>query len=49
MGTDAKPEQFVSAVREHEPNLVGMSAVLTTTMTSIARAIEVLTEAGVRD
>jgi 5-methyltetrahydrofolate--homocysteine methyltransferase len=49
LGTDAKPEQFVAAVQEHEPDLVGMSALLTTTMTSISRTIDALTEAGLRD
>jgi 5-methyltetrahydrofolate--homocysteine methyltransferase len=49
LGTDVKPAEFVAAVQEHEPDLVGMSALLTTTMTSIAKTIEALTEAGVRD
>jgi len=48
LGTDVSPEKFVKAVQEHEPDLVGMSALLTTTMTSIGNTIEVLTEAGVR-
>ena len=49
LGTDVKPDAFVGAVQDHEPDLVGMSALLTTTMTSISTAIEALTEAGVRD
>ena len=49
LGTDAKPDQFVAAVQEHEPDLVGMSALLTTTMTYISRTVEALTEAGLRD
>jgi 5-methyltetrahydrofolate--homocysteine methyltransferase len=49
LGTDAKPERFVAAVQEHEPDLVGMSALLTTTMTSISKTIDALTEAGLRD
>jgi 5-methyltetrahydrofolate--homocysteine methyltransferase len=49
LGTDVKPADFVAAVREHEPDLIGMSALLTTTMTSIGRTIEALTEAGLRD
>jgi 5-methyltetrahydrofolate--homocysteine methyltransferase len=49
LGTDVKPAEFVRAVQEHEPDLVGMSALLTTTMTSISKTIEALTEAGVRD
>jgi 5-methyltetrahydrofolate--homocysteine methyltransferase len=49
LGTDVKPAEFVSAVQEHAPDLVGMSALLTTTMTSISETIDALTEAGVRD
>lgn len=49
LGTDVAPEQFVSAIQEHQPDLIGMSALLTTTMASIGKTIEALTEAGVRD
>ena len=49
LGTDVAPEKFVNAVQEHEPDLVGMSALLTTTMASIGRTLEALTEAGVRE
>jgi 5-methyltetrahydrofolate--homocysteine methyltransferase len=49
LGTDVKPAEFVAAVQEYEPDLVGMSALLTTTMASISKTIDALTEAGVRD
>ncbi len=49
LGTDVSPEKFVEAVQDHEPDLVGMSALLTTTMASIGKTIEALTEAGVRE
>jgi 5-methyltetrahydrofolate--homocysteine methyltransferase len=49
LGTDAKPETFVAAAREHHPTVIGMSALLTTTMTSMKTTIEALTEAGLRD
>ncbi len=49
LGTDVNPQAFVDAVREHHPTLVGMSALLTTTMTSMKITIEALTEAGLRD
>jgi len=49
LGTDVTPEQFVAAVKEHQPNIVGMSALLTTTMPSIKAVIDALNEAGVRD
>ncbi len=49
LGTDVAPEKFVDSVRENGPDIVGMSALLTTTMTSISATIEALTEAGLRD
>jgi 5-methyltetrahydrofolate--homocysteine methyltransferase len=49
LGTDVTPETFVEAVREHQPTVVGMSALLTTTMTSMKATVEALTEAGLRD
>jgi 5-methyltetrahydrofolate--homocysteine methyltransferase len=49
LGTDVAPEKFVKAVQDHEPDLVGMSALLSTTMVSIGKTIEALTEAGMRD
>ncbi len=48
LGTDVSPQQFVQAVQEHQPDLVGLSALLTTTMASISATITALTEAGVR-
>ena len=49
LGTDVEPGAFVDAVREHQPDLVGMSALLTTTMTQMKVTIEALEEAGLRD
>jgi len=49
LGTDVAPETFVAAVQENGPDLLGMSALLTTTMPSITATLEALTEAGVRD
>ena len=49
LGTDVKPDVFVDAVREHQPTVVGMSALLTTTMVKMRAAIDALTEAGLRD
>jgi 5-methyltetrahydrofolate--homocysteine methyltransferase len=49
LGTDVAPEKFVEAVQNNEVDMVGMSALLTTTMSSISATIEALTEAGVRD
>jgi 5-methyltetrahydrofolate--homocysteine methyltransferase len=49
LGTDVKSDAFVDAVREHQPVLLGMSALLTTTMVNMRGTIEALTEAGLRD
>jgi 5-methyltetrahydrofolate--homocysteine methyltransferase len=48
LGTDVPPEKFVAAVREHQPKLVGLSALLTTTMVNMTATIEALQEAGLR-
>ncbi len=49
LGTDVSPDQFRAAVQEHNPQIMGVSALLTTTMQSMKSTIEVLEEAGVRD
>jgi 5-methyltetrahydrofolate--homocysteine methyltransferase len=49
LGTDVTPTDFVAAVREHQPQLVGMSALLTTTMVQMKSTVEALEEAGLRD
>ncbi|MDD3826151.1 MAG: cobalamin-binding protein [Anaerolineaceae bacterium] len=49
IGKDVAPEQFVEAVKEWEPDVLGMSALLTTTMRAMESTIKVLEEAGLRD
>jgi len=49
LGTDVQPEDFVAAVREHQPKLLGISALLTTTMVQMKATIEALEEAELRD
>jgi 5-methyltetrahydrofolate--homocysteine methyltransferase len=49
LGTDVSADAFVGAVKTHNPDLIGMSALLTTTMPSMTATIEALTEAGLRD
>lgn len=49
LGTDASPEVFVEAVRKHGKSIVGMSALLTTTMVQMKTTIDALQEAGLRD
>jgi len=48
LGTDVRAEQFVQAVQENNPDLVAMSALLTTTMPSMKTTIDALMQAGVR-
>ena len=49
LGTDVGPEKFVTAVQEHHPEIVAMSALLTTTMPSMEETIKALAAAGVRE
>jgi len=49
LGADVEAGDFVASVREHQPNIVGMSALLTTTMVNMKTTIEALEEAGLRD
>jgi len=49
LGHDCSPEKIVAAVREHEPQVVALSAMLTTTMLSMKGVIEALTAGGLRD
>ncbi len=49
LGIDVATETFVAAVREKGANLLGLSALLTTTMTAQRKVIEALDEAGIRD
>ncbi|MGA7304935.1 MAG: corrinoid protein [Rhodothermales bacterium] len=48
-GVDVPPERFVELIREHEPDIVGLSALLTTTMPSMEDTMEVLKSENVRD
>jgi 5-methyltetrahydrofolate--homocysteine methyltransferase len=49
LGTDVSPEAFVDTVKKEQPDIVGMSALLTTTMRNMGRTIDALKEAGLRD
>ena len=48
-GVDISPEQIVEDVRKYNPDIVGMSALLTTTMLHMKSTIELLQEEGLRD
>jgi 5-methyltetrahydrofolate--homocysteine methyltransferase len=49
LGTDVSPEKFVEAVKEHDAQIIGMSALLTTTMPAMRAVIEKLKEEGLRE
>jgi 5-methyltetrahydrofolate--homocysteine methyltransferase len=49
IGFNADPEKFVEGIKEHQPDVVGMSAMLTTTMRAMAQTIKAIEEAGLRD
>jgi len=49
LGIDVPPARFVEAVREHAPQVVALSALLTTTMLTMRETLEALKEAGLRD
>ncbi len=48
LGVDTKPEEFIEAVMEHEAGILGMSALLTTTMPNMGKTIDAFEEQGVR-
>ena len=49
LGVDVKPEKFVAAIREHKPEFVGMSLLLTTCYQSVLNTVQAITDAGLRD
>ena len=49
LGTNVAPEAYVAAVKEHKPQLIGLSALLTTTMPAMRETINQLRAAGMSD
>jgi len=49
LGVDVAPEKFIEAVKEYKPQIVAMSALLTTTMLHMKDTIELLKEEGLKD
>ena len=49
LGVQVAPEKFVAAIEEHQPDIVGFSAFLTTTMPMFKANINALEKAGLRD
>ena len=48
LGVDTQPDEFIDEVVDKEANILGMSALLTTTMPNMGRTIEAFEEAGLR-
>ena len=49
LGTDVPPEKFIDAIKANNAGLLGMSALLTTTMSNMKLVVAALKEAGVRE
>ena len=49
LGVDVPPSVFVDAIKEHEPDIVGMSSLLTVALETTKLTIDAITEAGLRD
>ena len=49
LGFNLEPEKFTEAIKTHQPVIVGMSALLTTTMRAMGHTIKAIEEAGLRD
>jgi len=48
LGTDVSPEKFLQSVQDQQAQIIGMSALLTTTMVNMKAVIKALEDAGVR-
>ncbi|MBN2357257.1 corrinoid protein [candidate division KSB1 bacterium] len=49
LGVDVAPDKFIAAAQEHHAQIIGMSALLTTTMLNMKDTIETLKSQGIRD
>jgi 5-methyltetrahydrofolate--homocysteine methyltransferase len=49
LGVDVEPEIFVEAIKENEPDILGLSALLTTTMPMMKKTVESIDASGVRE
>ncbi|MBI2504816.1 MAG: corrinoid protein [Candidatus Latescibacteria bacterium] len=49
LGVDTSPDKFIEAVEENQATLLGMSALLTTTMPNMGKTIEAFIDADLRD
>ena len=48
LGVDVEPEIFVEAIEENKPDILGLSALLTTTMPMLKKTVETIEESGIR-
>ena len=49
LGTDTSADDFIAAVREHDADILGMSALLTTTMVYMPTVVAAMKETGLAD
>ena len=49
LGANVSGEKYIEAIKEHHPDVIGLSALLTTTMNEQGHIIQQLIDAGVRD
>jgi 5-methyltetrahydrofolate--homocysteine methyltransferase len=49
LGVDVSPEKFVEAVQKHKPQVVAISALLTTTMREMKTALDAIAKAGLKN
>jgi len=49
LGVDVSPQRFIEAIKQYNPDIVGMSALMTTTMLKQKETIEAIKQAGLRD
>ena len=49
LGVDISPDQFIEAINSNKPNIVALSALLTTTMPMMKKTVETIVESGLRD
>jgi 5-methyltetrahydrofolate--homocysteine methyltransferase len=49
LGVDTSPDEFIDAVEEHQPKVMGMSALLTTTMPNMGKTIDAFVDADMRE
>jgi len=49
LGVDVPPERFVEAIKQHNPDIVGLSGLLTLAIDSMKRTVDAINAAGLRD